>query len=103
MDPGEPAHRHVAAGLSHSSEAEIDAVGQYGGKQGRVVLGRPTAALVREAFREAGPGVYLEQQISDAHARQGVIRLPLQHVGLRWGDRTQRRDLQRAVVQVDIG
>lgn len=26
MNPGEPAHGHIAAGLGHPSEAEIDAV-----------------------------------------------------------------------------
>ena len=89
MDPGEPAHRHVAAGLSHPSEAEIDTIRQHRSKQGRVVLGRSAAALVREASREASPGVHLQQQISDAHARQGIIGLPLQHIGLGRGYGTQ--------------
>ena len=51
------------------SMAEIDAIGENGGKQSRLVIDRPAAALMCEAFAESGPGINLDQQVGDANAR----------------------------------
>jgi hypothetical protein len=45
----------------------------------RVVLGRLAAALMREAFREAGPSVHLQQQISDPLSRNDLLPVSDRH------------------------
>ena len=73
------------------------------GKQGCALLDGPAAALVGEALREAGPAIYLEQQVGDPGTRQhaiGVLSSP-QRLGRRFG--LQGRDAQAGLVEHGVG
>src|ERR1019366_2604327 len=56
MCPGKLRQAGAFANVGHAGQAEIDAIGENGGKQSRPVIDRPAAALMREAFAESGPG-----------------------------------------------
>ena len=72
-------------------------VRQDGREQCGAIIGWPPIALVGEAFREAGPGIDLQQHIGDLQARQQAVGKLLRRFGFLRCIGTQRRDLQLAV------
>ena len=103
VHPGELAQAVALAGLRHPAQAQVDAVREDRGEQGRPFLDGPAAALVGEAVREPGPAVHLQQQVGDPRTGQhavGVLGGPLR-LGRRFG--LQRRDAQAGLVQHGVG
>ncbi len=89
------------AGFRHPCQAQIGAIGQDDGEQRVLVVAHLAGAQVGERRRKAGRAVDLVQQFGDAHARQQGVEPVGERVGLRRGDRLQRRDVQPVGAQLD--
>jgi hypothetical protein len=87
--------------VGHAGQAEIGAVREHRGQERRPVRRRAAGAQMREAIGEAGPGIDIVQQLSDADPRQHAVEPDRQvarrfrHGGLHAGD------VKRAVLDLD--
>ena len=55
----------AGAGFRHLRDAEIDAVGEYGGEQQKLIFRRLAGLQMSEVFAEPGPAVDLQEQVGD--------------------------------------
>ena len=101
--PGKLAEAGDGAGLGHARQAEIEPVGEQAGHQDARVGGGLAGAQMGEAVGEQRPARHLGQQVGDADARQHRVEAGGERLGLRRRRFLDRRDLQHALVERDVG
>jgi len=101
--PGQLAEAGDAARLGHSRQAEIEPISEETRRKDPRIGGSFTRPQMGEAVGEQRPFRYLRQEIGDPDARQHGVEARGKGLGFRRCRFLDRRDLQHALVEHDIG